>query len=154
MKLYLKPLDSFSSLNYKENKNNLSRYDSGYDLFSSIDIIVEPWKVSKVPLGVACAPDNENYYGYYLYPRSSISKTPLMLANSVGIIDAGYRGEICAMVRNCSNDLYTIKQGDRLFQLCSPDLKPLDIIIVNELSESERGTNGFGSTGTGCNSIN
>jgi dUTP pyrophosphatase len=72
-----------------------------------------------------------------------------MLANSVGIIDAGYRGEICAMVRNCSNDLYTIKQGDRLFQLCSPDLKPLDIIIVNELSESERGIGGFGSTGLG-----
>ena len=147
MKLYLKPLNSFASDNYKSNTINLSRNDSGYDLFSTNEINIEPWQVSKVPLGVACAPDNINYHGYYLYPRSSISKTPLMLANSVGIIDAGYRGEICAMVRNCSNNLYTIAQGDKLFQLCSPDLKPLDIIIVNELLESERGTNGFGSTG-------
>jgi len=147
MKLYLKPLCDFASANYKSDTNNLTRNDSGYDLFSTHDINIEPWKVSKIPLGVACAPDNVNYYGYYLYPRSSISKTPLMLANSVGIIDAGYRGEICAMVRNCSNDLYTIKQGDKLFQLCAPDLKPLDITIINELPESERGTNGFGSTG-------
>ena len=147
MKLYLKPLNSFASDNYKSNTINSSRNDSGYDLFSTHDIYIEPWKVSKIPLGIACAPDNINYYGYYLYPRSSISKTPLMLANSVGIIDAGYRGEICAMVRNCSNDLYIIKQGDKFFQLCSPDLKPLDIIIVDELPCSERGINGFGSTG-------
>jgi dUTP pyrophosphatase len=70
-----------------------------------------------------------------------------MLANSVGIIDAGYRGEICAMVRNCSNEPYLIALGDKLFQLCAPDLKPLEITIVNELSDSERSDSGFGSTG-------
>ena len=150
MKLFLQPLCDFAKQYYQEdNVSRQERGDAGYDLFSVCELIVEPFAVVKIPLGVACAPYDTNYHGYYLYPRSSIYKTPLIMANSVGIIDAGYRGEICAMVRNCSNDLYTIKQGDRLFQLCSPDLKPLDIIIVNKLPESERGTNGFGSTGTG-----
>ena len=148
MKLYLKPLCVLALDNYKSNNiARSSRCDSGYDLFSTNQITVEPWKVSKIPLGIACAPDESNYHGYYLYPRSSISKTPLMLANSVGIIDAGYRGEICAMVRNCSNEPFFIAQGDKLFQLCSPDLKPLEITIINELPDSDRGNSGFGSTG-------
>jgi len=149
MKLYLKPLCDFASINYKEdNITRKERGDAGYDLFAMNDVIVEPFKVSKIQLGVACEPFELNYHGYYLYPRSSISKTPLIMANSVGIIDAGYRGEICGMVRNCTSELYIVKKGDKLFQLCSPDLKPLDITITANLSDSIRGENGFGSTGS------
>ena len=76
------------------------------------------------------------------------SNTPLRLANSVGIIDSGYRGNICAIVDNIKDHTYTINQGDRLFQICSSDLLPLNFKVVNELSVSQRGENGFGSTGS------
>ena len=84
---------------------------------------------------------------YYLYPRSSISKTPLRMSNSVGIIDAGYRGEIIAKVDNLSNDDYKIEKGTRLFQICDASLEPIELRIVDKLSETTRGVGGFGSTG-------
>jgi len=84
---------------------------------------------------------------YYLYPRSSISKTPFMMANSVGIIDAGYRGNIMAKVRKFGISLNTrINSGDKLFQICAPDLKSIQVLVVSELSETSRGDRGFGST--------
>jgi dUTP pyrophosphatase len=84
---------------------------------------------------------------YFLYPRSSISKTPLMLANHTGIIDAGYRGFLKAAVR--SFDAYTIEKGTRLFQVCHPTLCPVYVVMVSEdqLTSTERGEGGFGSTG-------
>jgi dUTPase len=96
--------------------------------------------------------------GYYMYPRSSLSKTPLRLANSVGIIDAGYRGHLIGMfdVVNETLDYYG-KQFDRYLQICAPGLVPIFVEIVNtfnELSdETERGAGcagcagGFGFTG-------
>ena len=87
---------------------------------------------------------------YYIYPRSSISKTPLMLANHAGIIDTGYRGNLMTAVRNLSNENnYTIEKHSRLFQICSGDLKPFFVIIVDkeDLSVTERNEGGFGSTG-------
>ena len=87
--------------------------------------------------------------GYYLYPRSSTgTKTPLRLANSVGIIDAGYRGEIKGIVDNLDKGQdYCIRAGTRLFQLCSPVLGPISFEMANTLSETARGEGGFGSTG-------
>jgi dUTP pyrophosphatase len=148
MKLFIKILNPFALSVYSENNDiRFARQDSGYDLIVCSDYTVEPWKTCVIPLGIAAEPVDTNS-GYYLYPRSSISKTPLGLANSVGIIDAGYRGEICAVVRNYSNISYQIKKGDKLFQLCAPDLKPLVIQIVNNLNSSIRGSGGFGSTDT------
>ena len=101
--------------------------------------------------------------GFYLYPRSSISKTRMRLANSVGIIDAGYRGDIIAAVDTIglfgSNDIWhvwketlsPIKKYDRYFQLCAPDLSPFLVHIVDTEAElgapTTRGQGGFGSTG-------
>ena len=96
--------------------------------------------------------------GYYLYPRSSIVKTPFRLSNSVGIIDSGYRGEIMAVVDNIDSDNNDIKvcickympSMTRMFQICSPTLEPFIVEIVDseeELGFTERGTGGFGSTG-------
>ena len=101
--------------------------------------------------------------GFYLYPRSSISKTRMRLANSVGIIDAGYRGDLIAAVDTIgifgSTDIWHIwnetlapvKKYDRYFQVCAPDLSPFLVHLVEteqELSPpTERGTGGFGSTG-------
>ena len=95
--------------------------------------------ISKVEL------ENTNC-SYYLYPRSSISKTPLRMSNSTGIIDAGYRGNIIAKVDNISNEEYKIEKGTRLFQICSPSLEEIELEVVDELSETSRGTGGFGST--------
>lgn len=101
--------------------------------------------------------------GFYLYPRSSISKTRMRLANSVGIIDAGYRGDLIAAVDTIglfgSNDIWhiwketlsPIKKYDRYFQVCAPDLSPFLVHIVETEAElgaqTTRGTRGFGSTG-------
>jgi dUTP pyrophosphatase len=101
--------------------------------------------------------------GFYLYPRSSISKTRMRLANSVGIIDAGYRGDLIAAVDTIglfgSTDIWhvwketlsPIKKYDRYFQVCAPDLSPFLVHIVDteqDLSPpTARGQGGFGSTG-------
>ena len=91
--------------------------------------------------------------GYFMFPRSSISKTPLMLANHTGIIDSGYRGNLIAAVRylpsNSNAVFYEAEKDTRLFQICHPQLCPIYAVLVDEtqLSLTERGSGGFGSTG-------
>jgi dUTPase len=83
-----------------------------------------------------------------LVPRSSISGTPFRLANSIGLIDSGYRGEVKAKVDVLTNGV--VENGSRLFQICSHDFMPWDtVLIVNELpaAQDNRGEGGFGSTG-------
>ena len=107
--------------------------------------------------------DTQKVYntGFYMYPRSSLSKTQLRLANSVGIIDSGYRGHIMGMfdvVNVCENEEnedrdadYFVEKFDRLVQICAPSLVPIFVEIVETLEElgekTERGEGGFGSTG-------
>ena len=87
----------------------------------------------------------EGYVGL-LFPRSSVSKTTLNLANSVGVIDSGYRGSLMLKFRYLEEgDVYEV--GDRVAQLVIMKLPFVEIIEVNELSSSERGEGGFGSTG-------
>jgi len=125
--------------------------DSGLDLFCPEDIIIGPGETMKIDLQIQCEAlhDNieNNNVSYYLYPRSSIIKTPLRLSNSVGIIDAGYRGNIIACVDNIKNYEFKVEKGSRLFQICGPTLEPIEIRVANELSNSQRGSGGFGSTG-------
>jgi dUTP pyrophosphatase len=86
---------------------------------------------------------------YYVYPRSSLSKTPLMLANHTGIIDSGYRGKLIGAFRTLSQTPYVVDEHTRLLQICHPQLIPIHVILVNEddLSTTIRGEGGFGSTG-------
>lgn len=89
---------------------------------------------------------------YNVHPRSSISKTPLMLANHTGIIDSGYRGSLIGAFRylplETINNGYTVDKYTRLLQVCHPTLCPIYVIIIdsNELTSSQRGSGGFGST--------
>jgi dUTP pyrophosphatase len=89
--------------------------------------------------------------GYYMYPRSSLSKTPLILSNHVGIIDSGYRGNLMGAFRiiDLSWESYIVEKNTRLLQVCAPDLRPIVVRIVDEsfFQETERGAGGFGSTG-------
>ena len=151
--------------------------DSGFDLGLPSDFNITKVCSNKIPLGVHCAmymyvrlasagsgaSANANAatdlnipievpQAYYLYPRSSIIKTPLRLSNSVGIIDSGYRGEITAVVDKVDNqvDSFQIRAMDRYFQLCHPSLMPFKVIMVNTIEElglTARGDGGFGSTG-------
>ena len=98
--------------------------------------------------------DSINPCAFNVHPRSSISKTPLILANHTGIIDSGYRGSLIGAFRCLpffTNDIatdYTVIANTRLLQICHPTLCPIYITIVNanNLSNSVRGEGGFGST--------
>jgi len=141
----------------KHNEKQDIYADSGFDLASPISISVEEglffidFKVkgamykSDEPIDITNI-DISKYTpsAYYLYPRSSISKTSFRLANSVGIIDRGYRGNLGAYF-DCKDGM--VEMGERLVQLCSPTLDPFYVISTDSLSFTERGTNGFGSTG-------
>jgi dUTP pyrophosphatase len=90
---------------------------------------------------------------YIMYPRSSISKTPLTLANNAGIIDVGYRGWLIGAFRclklPAQDPLYVVDKHTRLLQICHPSLCPVFVVMVNEtdLTDTTRGAGGFGSTG-------
>ena len=136
--------DVFAEFYVTGRRNHLT--DSGFDLVCPAEVIVPARSTVFVDLGVRTMREGSNC-GYYLYPRSSLSKTPLRLANSVGIIDAGYRGTLKAAVDNTSDTDYTIRRGDRLFQICLPTLEPFSVLFASVARDTARGEGGFGSTG-------
>lgn len=85
----------------------------------------------------------------YIFPRSSISRVNQMLSNSVGVIDSGYRGEIKFRFRDTSDFAahFRYKKGDKIGQLIIMPLPEIELIEAENLSESDRGNGGFGSTG-------
>ena len=89
----------------------------------------------------------EGYVGL-LFPRSSVSKTPLQLTNCVGVIDSGYRGSMMFKYRclNEEDDRY-YRVGDRVGQIIIMPYPHIEFEEVEELSDTERGEGGFGSTG-------
>lgn len=140
--------------------------DAGFDLYAPLQqnqtqqIFFSPTNVNKLDFKIICSAQITNYAtnktyntGYYMYPRSSISKTRLRLANSVGIIDAGYRGHIMAMfdVIGITDTDYEGKAYERYIQICAPGLIPMTVEIVENIEalgeKTQRGQGGFGSTG-------
>ena len=133
-----------------ENHKTFNDGDAGLDLFCLDDVLIKKGETKFIDLKVKCEmvlKQNSENLSYYLYPRSSISKTPLRLANSVGIIDAGYRGNLRIALDNIKDEDYTLKKGTRLVQICSPFLSKIKLILKEDLSETERGEGGYGSTG-------
>lgn len=144
MHLNIKPFnDTVKSL--YENHGHFHDGDAGIDLFVVEDQTIKAGETTRIQLGIAC--ENTENKPYLLMPRSSISKTPLRQCNSIGLIDGGYRGEIMAAVDNIKNEDYTVEKGQRLFQLVAMDGSPIHFQLVDELTETTRGTGGFGSTG-------
>lgn len=132
-----------------ENHAHFHDGDSGLDLYFPTEVLIPAKSFGTlVSLGIKCEGlKHGSNISYYLYPRSSISKTPLRMSNSVGIIDAGYRGNLMVALDNHSDQEYTIEKGVRLFQICCPILSSINMKIVDELSTTSRGEGGFGSTG-------
>lgn len=127
--------------------------NSGFDLFVPESTEVADINAKMISMDVKCEMLNESgrSCGYFMFPRSSLSKTPLMLANHTGIIDSGYRGNLIGAFRNLTapNGPYTVDKHVKLLQVCHPTLCPLYVTMVEEtdFSETSRGEGGFGSTG-------
>ncbi len=125
--------------------------DAGFDLFVPSTVSLDKGTTVKIDTKIKAAMYHNGIpISYYMYPRSSTgAKTPLRLANSVGIIDAGYRGN-CMAIFDVKKD-YTVNEGDRLVQFCSGNLNmpifPYLVNTVEELGSTNRGSGGFGSTG-------
>ena len=144
MKLKIKPFNKDIHKMY-ENHNHFHPGDSGLDIYIIENQIINPGETIRLKLGISC--ENLDAKSYFLMPRSSLSKTPLRLANSVGLIDAGYRGEIMAAVDNIKDFAYEVEIGQRLFQIVAMDGSSIHFELVDHLSETTRGADGFGSTG-------
>jgi dUTP pyrophosphatase len=127
--------------------------DAGFDLLSQDQLFVPGSPTTKVSqLTKAACYDTERgvFRAYWMAPRSSLSKTPLRLANSMGLIDAGYRGTLLAAVDFHGKTDFPCSLGDRYFQAVTPDLLPwASIQFVSEIpgGATLRGEGGFGSTG-------
>lgn len=148
--------------------------DAGFDLFTPTQITPTTAGCNKIDFGVIGSatlitntyansdleePYVEHSTGYYMYPRSSLSKTRLRLANSVGIIDSSYRGHLIGAFdyfpssssTGTSTDADTVLKYDRLVQICAPSLIPIYVEIVDNIEclgvKTQRGDGGFGSTG-------
>lgn len=117
--------------------------DAGLDLFSSIDMILQPGDSQPVPTGIKVAiPDG--YVGL-IWDKSGISLS--RVHRLAGVVDSGYRGEIKVVLINLGTQEFAIAQGMKIAQML---IQPVQAVIVTEsqdLEESERGENGFGSTG-------
>tara|TARA_Y100001968_G_scaffold297540_1_gene306707 strand:+ start:458 stop:895 length:438 start_codon:yes stop_codon:yes gene_type:complete len=144
MKLFIKILND-KARSYYEKHGHFHQGDAGLDLYVLEDIDFAPGETKLIKLGISCQP--EDGVAYFLMPRSSISKTSLRMSNSVGLIDGGYRGEIMACCDNIKSDKYSVKKGERLFQLVAANCSEIRYEIKDDLDSSSRGEGGFGSTG-------
>lgn len=135
--------------------------NSGFDLITPDDtIFTDPFSTKMLDLHIKTqmwsGESNENTEheptAFYVYPRSSISKTQLMLSNHVGIIDSGYRNNLMCAFRympfSFPTPTYTVVKHTRLTQICLPSLRPFLVKLIkeNDLTTTSR-KGGFGSTG-------
>ena len=144
MDLNIRPFNAEVKQLY-DNHGHFHDGDAGLDVYVINEQTIVPDETSLIHLQIAC--ETSDGRPYLLMPRSSIAKTPLRLCNSIGLIDGGYRGEIMAVVDNIKKEPYTVKPGQRLFQLVAMDGSPIHFTLVDKLTESTRGEGGFGSTG-------
>jgi dUTP pyrophosphatase len=138
--------------------------NSGFDLFvpeetifkNAIQTQMISMKVKTEMTYCNISMNTQSPSAFYLYPRSSMSKKPLMLANHVGIIDSGYRGWIIGAFRWLKipelpdYSTYVVEKHTQLVQICHPSLCPIFVELVKDeesLSTTLRGSGGFGSTG-------
>ena len=126
-----------------------SAENAGVDLYVPDDVVFAPGERKFVGMGTSAAVvEGDDCAAFWLLPRSSMSKTGLMMMNSVGVIDKGYRGELIAALWNTLDKEVCIQKGTRLVQVVSRDMRSFSkVILVDALPLSLRGEGGFGSTG-------
>ncbi len=121
--------------------------DAGADLITRIDVTIAPGERKLVPTGISIAlPEG---YAAFIHPRSGLAiKHGVTIVNAPGTVDAGFRGELQIILIN--HDLaatVTFSRGERIAQLIIQRVERAEFVEVKELPGSDRGTNGFGSTG-------
>ncbi len=120
--------------------------DAGADLFAAVDCDILPGSWLAVSTGIAA----EVAIGYELQvrPRSGLAiKKGVTVLNSPGTIDAGYRGEIKVILINHGDSIFAIKTGDKIAQMVLATVSVGEFAVAKELTDSARGSGGFGSTG-------
>lgn len=127
-----------------------SDWAAGYDLHADLEgagrITLAPGEVRKISSGIAIALPRGTFGA--IYPRSgNATKRGLVLANTVGIIDADYRGAVIIALKNMSDQVQTIEQGERIAQLIVQPFNPILFNEVKSIGTTARGDSGFGSTG-------
>lgn len=143
MKLKVKKLNELARLPVKG-----TPYSAGYDVYATSKEIKEDGRIV-YGTGIAVQVESESNTVVKLYPRSSMSKLNMVLANHVGIVDADYRGELFFVFRDLvtNNEQNHYQVGDRIGQLIVEYLPSISVCEVSELSHTMRGDGGFGSTG-------
>lgn len=122
---------------------------AGFDLYADISepVVVRPHETVMLSTGIALEIP-EGYFGA-IYPRSGIStKRGLRLANCVGVIDSDYRGAVGVPIHNDTNESKYVQPYERVAQIVFQKCEPIEIYEAEELSDTDRGVGGFGSTGT------
>ena len=120
--------------------------DAAFDLRSRVDAVIPSGKITLVPTGVFM----ELPVGYeaQVRPRSGLAlKHGITVLNTPGTIDAGYRGEVGVILINAGPADFTIARGDRIAQMVVQKLADVELVAAEQLSETNRGAGGFGSTG-------
>ena len=160
--------DAYDKLVEKHNKKlteSIEHIDAGFDILTPETLVFDNSQVNLLDTKLVCSAElceceyleiaNENVIfinntGFYVYPRSSVSKTPLRLANCVGIIDSGYRGHLIGAFDLLYQMEYTLPKLNRYLQICAPGLIPIYVEKVSSksvLGNTLRGEGGLGSTG-------
>ena len=125
-----------------------SKYAAGYDLYAAIDtpITIKSGETVKIGTGLAFELPEGFFAG--IFARSGLAtKQGLRPANCVGVVDCDYRGEVIVAIHNDSNRDAVIAPGDRIAQMILLPYQSMEFIEVNDLSETDRGDGGFGSSG-------
>ena len=126
--------------------------DAGIDIYTRIDVTLNPGERTLVPTGIAIALPGG--FAAFVHPRSGLAiKHGVTMVNAPGTIDAAYRGEIqVILINHDPKSAITFKRGDRIAQLVIQRIESAQLIEVLTLPGTERGTGGFGSTGIGSSS--
>lgn len=121
--------------------------DAGLDICSMQDLVLNPGQRALIQTGLAIAIPNG--YAGFMQPRSGLAiKHGITLVNTPGLIDSGYRGELKIILLNTdTKESFEIHKGDRIAQLVIQQVPDIRLELVEELDDTERGTNGFGSSG-------
>ena len=122
---------------------------AGLDLCACLDspVTLAPGEIKMIPIGITAEPDSDDI-ALLIYPRSGLSsKFGVSLANCVGVVDSDYRGAWFVPLINHGKEPFTVEHGMRVAQMIPTRILMPDIEVSDELSETERGNGGFGSSG-------
>lgn len=122
---------------------------AGLDLCACLEapVVLAPGEIKMIPIGITAEPDSDDI-ALLIYPRSGLSsKYGVSLANCVGVVDSDYRGAWFVPLINHGKEPFTVEHGMRVAQMIPTRILIPDIEVSDELSETERGNGGFGSSG-------